>query len=56
MNKWISSKTNAGKKRSFDTMGIFAVNNAFAEKLPFTALNCCMIKGRHITHNFPKNS
>lgn len=52
MNKWTESKAKNGKARSFDSIGIRALNTAFAEGMPFTALNVCNVKGRHFTHNY----
>ena len=40
-----------GKARSFETIATLAMNNAFAEQLPFTALDAFGIKGKTITHN-----
>ena len=51
MAKWISNKSANGKIRTVERMGIFAINNAFAEKLPFTALDCLGQKGKNITYN-----
>jgi hypothetical protein len=51
MAKWISNKSANGKIRTVERMGIFAINNAFAEKLPFTALNCLGQEGKNITYN-----
>lgn len=50
--KWISSYSANGRKRSFDRIATFALNNAVAECLPFTALDCFGIKGKNITHNY----
>ena len=52
--KSIKSVSANGKVRSFETVAIFALNNAFAEGLPFTALDAFGIKGKTITHNFNK--
>lgn len=51
MNKWTESKAKSGKARSFDSIGIRALNTAFAEMLPFTALNVGNVKGLHHTYN-----
>lgn len=51
MKAGIKSVSRNGRRRSMATVGIFAVNNAIAEKLPFTALNVCNVKGRHFTYN-----
>ncbi|MNV84764.1 hypothetical protein D3C71_1786620 [compost metagenome] len=50
MSKWISSKARNGKQRSFDTINIFAINNAHAEQIPFTVLKTCTT-GRPCTYN-----
>ena len=52
MAKWISNKSASGKTRTPDRMSIFAINNAFAEGLPFTSLDALGIKGKHITYNY----
>lgn len=52
MGKWIKNKSASGKPRTLDRMAIFAITNAFAEQLPFTALDCFGIKGKTITHNY----
>lgn len=36
--RWIAAVNGRGQRRSADTMGLFAVNNAFAESRPFTTL------------------
>jgi len=51
MAKWIRNKSASGKTRSVERMALFAINNAFAEKLPFTCLDCLGIKGKNITYN-----
>lgn len=52
MSKWIHNKSASGKIRTPERMGIFAINNAFAECLPFTSLDALGIKGKHITYNY----
>ena len=49
--KWINSKSPAGRVRTFERIAIFALNNAIAEGLAFTALDGLGIKGNRITHN-----
>lgn len=50
--KWISSYSKNGRKRTQEAVMNFALSNAIAEGLPFTALDCFDIKGKNITHNY----
>lgn len=50
--KWIESKSKNGRVRPMATVGLFAVNAAFLERLPFTVLDALGIKGHNVTHNY----
>lgn len=50
--KWISSYTKQGRHRTPEAIMSFALANALAEGLAFTALDCFGVKGKNITHNY----
>lgn len=50
--RWIPAVNGGGQRRSADTMGKFAVVNAFAEQRPFTTLPDGVVQ-RPFTHNMP---
>lgn len=52
MCKWITNFSKHGRKRSPEAVMNFALCNAIAEGLAFTALDCFGIKGKTITHNY----
>ncbi len=52
MCKWIANFSKHGRKRSPEAVMNFALCNAIAEGLAFTALDCFGIKGKTITHNY----
>jgi len=48
--KWVKATSQGGRPRSFERLAMFALNLAFAEGLPFTALDC-LGQARRVTHN-----
>lgn len=50
--RWISATNRHGQRRSANTLGLIAVNNAFAECRPFTTLADGVVLV-NITRNMP---